>query len=83
MWLGSDNNVTDDGDPGQYPVMLSPDLVSDYDLYMEQEINMDMESYILHPNNHLNIVIISVLLVLGLTNNIIAFPVMLFRYLLL
>ena len=87
MLIGSRDNISDDeAAGGQYPVMLSPELVQEYDLYMEnQEFNidlqqMDMEAFIQHPNNiHLNIVIISILLFLGLTNNIVAFPVMLFR----
>ena len=86
MLIGSRDNISDDeAAGGQYPVMLSPELVQEYDLYMEnQEFNinmqqMDMEAFIQHPNNNLNIVIISILLFLGLTNNIVAFPVMLFR----
>lgn len=82
--MGHRDNMSDDGDTGGsglYQVMWSPDLVTDmdqYDLYMEQEI-MDMNSLIQQPNNSLNIVIISILLIFGLTNNIVAFPVMLFR----
>ena len=86
MLIGSRDNISDDeAAGGQYPVMLSPELVQEYDLYMEnQEFNidmqqMDMDAFIQHPNNNLNIVIISILLFLGLTNNIVAFPVMLFR----
>ena len=66
----------------QYPVLLSPDLVAEYDLYaeQEQELELDMETFIQHPNNSVNIVILAILLFIGLTNNIVAFPVMLFRY---
>ena len=64
----------------QYPVLLSPDLVAEYDLYAEQELELDMETFIQHPNNSVNIVILAILLFIGLTNNIVAFPVMLFRY---
>ena len=84
MLIGSRDNISDDEAGGQYPVMLSPELVQEYDLYMENQefytdTQMDMEAFIQHPNNNLNIVIISILLFLGLTNNIVAFPVMLFR----
>ena len=84
MLIGSRDNISDDDAGGQYPVMLSPELIQEYDLYMENQefdmdAQMDMEAFIQHPNNNLNIVIISILLFLGLTNNIVAFPVMLFR----
>jgi len=79
MYAGVRDNSSED----QYPVMLSPELIEEYDLYMEQnEINtgsLDMEAFIQQPNNSLNIVIVAILLFLGLTNNIFAFPVMLFR----
>ena len=84
MLIGSRDNISDEEAGGQYPVVLSPELVQEYDLYMENQefdvdTQMDMEAFIQHPNNNLNIVIISILLFLGLTNNIVAFPVMLFR----
>ena len=79
MYAGVRDNSSED----QYPVMLSPELIEEYDLYMEQtELNtdsLDMEAFIQQPNNSLNIVIVAILLFLGLTNNIFAFPVMLFR----
>ena len=79
MYAGVRDNSSED----QYPVMLSPELIEEYDLYMEQnEINigsLDMEAFIQQPNNSLNIVIVAILLFLGLTSNIFAFPVMLFR----
>lgn len=74
------DNISDEA-VGQYPVLLSPDLIEEYELYMDldYETASGLETLIQHPNNGLNIVIISILLILGLTNNLIAFPVMLFR----
>ena len=79
MYAGAGDNASDD----QYPVMLSPELIDEYDLYTElSDLNtdsLDMEAFIQQPNNSLNIIIVATLLFLGLTNNIFAFPVMLFR----
>ena len=59
MYAGVRDNSSED----QYPVMLSPELIEEYDLYMEQtEINndsLDMEAFIQQPNNSLNIVIVA------------------------
>ena len=66
----------------RYEILLSPHLLEDYDSVWDQELNSqpsDTESFIQHSNNHLNIIIVSILLMLGLTTNIIALPVMLFR----
>ena len=73
------DNISDGA--GHYPVLLSPDLIEEYDLYFDLDVDTasGLETLIQHPNNGLNIVIISILLILGLTNNLIAFPVMLFR----
>lgn len=75
------DNISSSDEAGQYPVLLSPDLIEEYDLYIDLDTDTaGLETLIQHPNNGLNIVIITILLILGLTNNLIAFPVMLFRY---
>ena len=66
----------------RYEILLSPHLLEEYDPEWDQELSngaTDTESFIQHPNNNLNIIVVSILLMLGLTTNIIALPVMLFR----
>ena len=52
---------------------------SDWEEEQLYEAPVDSESFIQHPNNELNIIVVSVLLILGLTGNLVALPVMLFR----
>lgn len=63
-----------------YQVLLSPNLSTDY-AYMDMEDykGISETSSLISSNATLNIVIIAILLFLGLTSNLTAFPVMLFR----
>ena len=66
----------------RYEIFSLNNLDELYDSDWEQEEyyeTLDSESFIQHPNKKLNILVISVLLVLGLSSNLIALPVMLFR----
>ena len=75
------DNSPEENSSSRHEILLSPHLLEEYDSVWDQELNTasDTESFIQHSNNHLNIIIVSILLVLGLTTNIIALPVMLFR----
>jgi hypothetical protein len=66
--------------PSPYSVVLSPDLSNDYS-YLDQENTQGSSEtdQLMSSNTKLNTAIISILLFLGLTTNLMAFPVILFR----
>lgn len=66
--------------PSPYSVILSPDLSKDYSYLDQEETQVISETDpLMSSNTKLNTVIISSLLFLGLTTNLMAFPVILFR----
>ena len=72
-----------DNSSSTYEIFSLNNLEEFYDSDWEQdqyyEAELDSETFIQHPNTQLNIIVISVLLVLGLSSNLLALPVMLFR----
>ena len=64
-----------------YAVELSPGLEEEYSSYLETlDTGADLLSQeLVSTNTSANIAILGVLLVLGLTSNLLAFPVILFR----
>jgi len=72
--------TSNDSSPSLYKVVLSPDLSYDYS-YLEQDTSQDISEtdQLMSSNTNLNTAIISILLCLGLTSNLMAFPVILFR----
>jgi hypothetical protein len=63
-----------------YSVILSPDLSKDYSYLDQEETQVISETEpFMSSNTKLNTAIISTLLFLGLTTNLMAFPVILFR----
>ena len=66
--------------PSLYQVVLSPDLSYDYS-YLEQDTTQGISEtdQLMSSNTKLNTAVISTLLFLGLSTNLMAFPVILFR----
>ena len=66
--------------PSLYQVVLSPDLSYDYS-YLEQDTTQGISEtdQLMSSNTKLNTAVISILLFLGLSTNLMAFPVILFR----
>ena len=76
------NGSADGNSNRTYEIFNLNNLDEFYDSDWEQELlyeSVDSEGFIQHPNNELNIILVSVLLILGLSGNLIALPVMLFR----
>ena len=67
----------------QYQAVLAPELIAQFKHLKDDLENINNEvsddTRIVGPNTDANIVVISTLLVLGLTTNLLAFPVILFR----
>ena len=63
------DNSPEENSSSRHEILLSPHLLEEYDSVWDQELNTasDTESFIQHSNNHLNIIIVSILLILGLT----------------
>jgi len=65
-----------------YQTLLSPDLVSQYEHLEDDLENIDnalSDTQMVGTNTDANIVVLSTLLVVGLTTNFLAFPVIMFR----
>ena len=66
-----------------YQAVLSPDLLAKFKHLNDDSENINYEvsddTHIVGPNSDANIMVLSTLLVLGLTTNLLAFPVIMFR----
>ena len=62
-----------------YQTLLSPDLISQYEHLEDDLENPSDNTQVVGPNTDANIAVLSTLLVMGLTTNLLAFSVIMFR----